>query len=231
MFNLFGKSASLDDLIARKKYAQAVVVMREQFRRNSPDAPARQRFAELLVLADRRAEAIPILLGLADEHLRFGFLDKAKDALGRLEQVESGRADVAQRLRRITELQNAPKPMLLDRKSRLAARRVISEPRPAAAVADAHEAKAEPAAPEEWDTDLSTPIAMVLEPAPVDRVEAQRSEDDPIEVDPLEATAEVSAESDPIQIELMDLFSMSDSGLAAASRAPASPRRSGSPGR
>ena len=89
VFNLFGKSASLDDLIARKKYAQALVVMREQFRRNSPDAPARQRFADLLILADRQTEAIPILLGLADEHLRFGFLEKAKEALTRLEQLET----------------------------------------------------------------------------------------------------------------------------------------------
>ena len=101
MFNLFGKSASLEDLIARKKYAPALVIMREQFRRKSPDAPARQQFAELLILADRRAEAVPILLGLADEHLRFGFVDKAKEALSRIEQLEAGRADVARRLRRI----------------------------------------------------------------------------------------------------------------------------------
>jgi hypothetical protein len=109
VFNLFGKSASLDDLIAGKKYTQAVVVMREQFRQKSPDAPARQQFAELLILADRRAEAIPILLGLADEHLRFGFVEKAKDVLGRIEQLESGRPDVAQRLRRIAGLQPTPR--------------------------------------------------------------------------------------------------------------------------
>ena len=116
MFNLFGKPASLDDLIARKKYVQALVVMREQFRRTSPDAPARQQFAELLILADRRAEAVPILLGLADEHLRFGFVDKAKEALDRIEQVESGRPDVAQRLRRIAALALGPtEPPPLDR--------------------------------------------------------------------------------------------------------------------
>jgi hypothetical protein len=235
VFNLFGKSASLDDLIARKKYVQALVVMREQFRRTSPDAPARQRFADLLILADRQTEAIPILLGLADEHLRFGFLEKAKEALGRLEQVESGREDVAQRLRRITELENAPKPTLLDRKSRLAARRAISEPKPAvavvAAVEDVYETKAEPAAPEEWETDLSSPIPMLLEPPPLDRHEAGSREDDAIEVDPLEGTAEVGEQSDPIHVELMDLFSMSESGLTVGSRAPAPLRRASSPGR
>ncbi len=110
MFNLFGKSASLEDLIARKKYAPALVIMREQFRRKSPDAPARQQFAELLILADRRAEAVPILLGLADEHLRFGFVDKAKEALSRIEQLEAGRADVARRLRRIAGPQRPEEP-------------------------------------------------------------------------------------------------------------------------
>lgn len=148
MLNLFGKSASPEDLIARKKYTQALVVMREQFRRKSPDAPARQQFAELLILADRRGEAIPILLGLADEHLRFGFIDKAKDALGRIEQLESGRPDVAQRLRRIAAKNDSPEP-------RAAA---------GATVLSAQKTENEPAGSDEWDTDLSAPIAMVLEP-------------------------------------------------------------------
>jgi hypothetical protein len=235
VFKLFGKSATLDDLIARKKYAQALVVMREEFRRKSPDAPGRQRFADVLILADRQTEAIPILLGLADEHLRFGFLEKAKEALNRLDQLEAGREDVAQRRQRITEIENAPKPTLLDRKSRLAARRILAEAKPAvpvvAAVEDARETKAEPAAPEDWETDLSSPIAMLLDPPPLDRHEAARREDDAIEVDPLEGTAEVGETGAAIHLELMDLFSMSESGLSAASRAPAPPRRAGSPGR
>jgi hypothetical protein len=235
VFNLFGKSASLDDLISRKKYAQALVVMREEFRRKSPDAPGRQRYADLLILADRKTEAIPILLGLADEHLRFGFLEKAKEALARLEQLEAGREDVAERLRRITELENAPKPTLLDRKSRLAARRILPETKPAvpvvAAVEHAPETKAEPAAPDEWETDLSSPIAMLLDPPPLDRHAASSQPDDAIEVDPLEGVTEADENSDPIHVELMDLFSRSESGLSAASRAPAPPRRAGSPGR
>lgn len=232
MFNLFGKSASLDDLIARKKYAQAVVVMREEFRRKSPDAPARQRFADLLILADRQAEAIPILLGLADEHLRFRFFDKAKDALGRIAQLESGRTDVAQRLQRIAELEQAPPPTLLDRKSRLAARKASPEPRPAVvAVVEEAPQNLEPATSEEWETDLSSPIAMLLEPPAVDSQEARATEDDPIEVDPLEGGAEMSEQADALHVELMDLFSMSESNLAASSRATAPPRRSGSAGR
>ena len=219
MRNLFGKSPSLDDLIARKKYTQAVVVMREQFRRQSPDAPARQQFAELLILADRRGEAIPILLGLADEHLRFGFIDKAKDALGRIEQLESGRPDVAQRLRRIAGLEQTPTETRLAGKSRLAAKNDSPEPRAAAGatIAGAHEAEDEPAVSEEWDTDLSAPIVMVLEPPTLDREEPEGPKDDPIEVvpEPLEATADVSDYGDPIPVELtaFDLFPVGDAVL------------------
>jgi hypothetical protein len=197
VLNLFGKSPSLDDLIARKKYTQAVVVMREQFRRKSPDAPARQQFAELLILADRRGEAIPILLGLADEHLRFGFIDKAKDALGRIEQLESGRPDVAQRLRRIAAL-NRPEP------------RAAAE----ATVSSAHETENEPAVSKGWDTDLSALIAMAPEPQTLDREEPKDAKDDPIEVvpEPFDATAEASDCSDAIPVELtaFDLFPVGD---------------------
>jgi hypothetical protein len=219
VLNLFGKSPSLDDLIARKKYTQAVVVMREQFRRKSPDAPARQQFAELLILADRRGEAIPILLGLADEHLRFGFIDKAKDALGRIEQLESGRPDVAQRLRRIAGLEQTPTETRLAGKPRLAAKNDRPEPRAAAeaTVLGAHETENEPAVSEEWDTDLSAPIEMVLEPPTLDREEPEGPKDDPIEVvpEPLEATADVSDCDDPIPVELtaFDLFPVGDAVL------------------
>jgi len=219
MLNLFGKSASLEDLIARKKYTQAVVVMREQFRRKSPDAPARQQFAELLILADRRGEAIPILLGLADEHLRFGFIDKAKDALGRIEQLESGRPDVAQRLRRIAAKNDRPEP-------RAAA---------GATVLSAQKTENEPAVADEWDTDLSAPIAMVLEPLTLDREEPKGPKDDPIEVvpEPLGATGDVCDCDEPIHLELtgLDLFPIGEAVLGAGSRAMAAGPKVGSPRR
>ncbi len=184
MFNLFGKSPPLDDLIAGKKYAQAVVVMRGQFRHKSPDAPARQRFAELLILADRRAEAIPILLGLADEHLRFGFVEKAKDVLGRIEELESGRPDVAQRLRRIAGLEQTASETRLADTSRLAAKSDRPKPRTAA------------------------------EAPTLDREAPDDPTDDPIEVvpEPFEATADADDCSDPIPVELsaFDLFPVGD---------------------
>jgi len=102
MLNWLGKSkASIDDLVARKKYAQAVEAMRHQFKLKPPSAAERNRFAEVLILANRWQEAAPILIGLADEHIRFGFLDKAGDVLRRMKLVEPGRPDLADRWARL----------------------------------------------------------------------------------------------------------------------------------
>jgi CRP-like cAMP-binding protein len=101
MFPWFGKAkggVNIDDLVARKRYGQAIEALRERFRQKSPNAAERHQFAEVLILAKRGEEAIPILLGLADEHARFGFALKAREALGRIEELDPGRADVAERL-------------------------------------------------------------------------------------------------------------------------------------
>jgi len=99
MLNWFGRSkATIDELIARKKYSQAIDAMRRQFRQKLPDASERYRYAEVLILADRWLEAVPVLLGLADEHARYGLFDKAREALLRIEHVEPGRSEVARRL-------------------------------------------------------------------------------------------------------------------------------------
>lgn len=106
MLSWLGKpktGADIDDLIARKKYSQAIEAMRALFQRRTPAAGERQRFAEVLILADRWPEAAPILLGLADEHVRFGFFDKARVVLQRIEHVEPDRPDVAGRLAEIAE--------------------------------------------------------------------------------------------------------------------------------
>ena len=191
----------------------------EQFRRKSPDAPARLQYAELLILAGRRAEAVPILLGLADEYLRFGFVDKAKDALGRIEQLESGRADVALRLRRIAGLEQTPAEPRLDGKSRRAAKDVRPAPSTAVEgpVQGSHEPRDEPAPSREWETDLSAPIAMDLELPPPDREEPVDPMEVPVEVDPepIAATPDLSEWGNTIHVELtgLDFFPMGDGVL------------------
>ena len=93
-----GSGGSVADLIARRKYARAIETLRAQFEVKSPDAKTRLQLADLLVLAGRVQEAIPILIGLADEFSLDGFVAKAVAILKRVEKLDPGRPDVEERL-------------------------------------------------------------------------------------------------------------------------------------
>ena len=101
-------STSVDDLVARGQYAGAVEVLREELATRQPTAADRLRLADLLVLANRTEEAMPILLGVADEQGRFGFTEKAVEALKRAAELEPGRPDVEQRLAEMGYAPSAP---------------------------------------------------------------------------------------------------------------------------
>jgi CRP-like cAMP-binding protein len=102
------RSASVDDLVARRRYGKAVEALREEFGGRQPTVAERLRLADLLVLANRGSEALPILLGVADEQTRFGFADKAVEALRRASEVEPGRPDVGHRIAALRKAAKAP---------------------------------------------------------------------------------------------------------------------------
>jgi CRP-like cAMP-binding protein len=93
-----GSGGSVAELIARKKYARAIEALRAQFKGRSPDAKTRLQLADLMVLAGREDEAIPILIGLADEFAADGFVAKAVAILKRIEKLDPSRPEVEQRL-------------------------------------------------------------------------------------------------------------------------------------
>jgi CRP-like cAMP-binding protein len=84
----------VNELIARKKYAKAIEVLRAQFKERPPGVQLRLQFVDLLVLAGRGKEAVPVLLGLAEELVADGFATKAVAILKRIEKIEPGRRDV-----------------------------------------------------------------------------------------------------------------------------------------
>lgn len=88
---------SVDALVAKGRYAQAVAVLRTQIQGRTPTIDERLRLSDLLVLADRAEQAVPILLGVADELARYGFTDRALEALRRADAVAPGRSDVRDR--------------------------------------------------------------------------------------------------------------------------------------
>lgn len=93
-----GRSNDVADLISRKKYGKAIEVMRAQFKQRPPNIETRLQFVDVLILAGRGKEAVPVLIGLADELTTDGEGGRAIGLLKRIESIEPGREDVEERL-------------------------------------------------------------------------------------------------------------------------------------
>ncbi len=92
-----GRPPTVDELAAKGRYAQAAAVLRTELQGHTPTLAERLRLADLLVLAGHGDQALPILLGVADELARYGFSERALEALRRADAVAPGHADVHER--------------------------------------------------------------------------------------------------------------------------------------
>ncbi len=101
----FGRSSEEDvvSLIAAKKYARAIEVLKARLQKKGPNPSLRMQLADVLILADKRQEAVALLLPLADQYARDGFAAKAVSVLKKIQKVDPGRRDVEQRLARQIE--------------------------------------------------------------------------------------------------------------------------------
>jgi CRP-like cAMP-binding protein len=88
---------NVDELVADEKYAQAAAVLRAEIKGRQPTLSERLRLADLLVLADRGHEAVPMLLAVADDMARFGMTERALEALRRADAITPGQAAVRER--------------------------------------------------------------------------------------------------------------------------------------
>jgi hypothetical protein len=88
---------SVEELVSKGRYAQAAALLRAEIRGRTPTLAERLHLADLLVLAERGGEALPILLGLADELARYGYSDRALEALRRADAVAPGHTEVRNR--------------------------------------------------------------------------------------------------------------------------------------
>jgi len=89
----------VDTLVARGKYAKAARALRTAFQDRQPTLAERLRYADLLVLAEQGQEAIPVLIGVADEQDRYGFTDKAIEALRRAQAIDPAHPGIRERIK------------------------------------------------------------------------------------------------------------------------------------
>ena len=102
----FGGKPKEDDvvsLIAAKKYARAIEVLKTQLSRKGANPSLRMQLADVLILAEKKNEAIALLLPLADQYATEGFAAKAVSVLKKVQKIDPGRRDVDSRLARLIQ--------------------------------------------------------------------------------------------------------------------------------
>jgi len=98
-----GKEEDVVSLIAAKKYARAIEVLKAQLQKKGANPSLRMQLADVLILADKKQEAISLLIPLADQYASEGFAAKAVSVLKKIQKIDPGRRDVEQRLARQIE--------------------------------------------------------------------------------------------------------------------------------
>jgi CRP-like cAMP-binding protein len=191
--------ADLSELLAKKKRARAIEDLKAQIqRRGVPPAQVRLQLADLLAQAGRGPEAVPVLMGLADEFAGDGFVAKAIAILKRVERADPGRPEVASRLTLLVQQQKLAIGASWRPPRRLPETRVeeVLQPPPPAAPAEAAgpgpeppAAQAEPEPPAVEAEAIAAEPALEAEPAP-----------DPAAAEPLPVSLESPAAPPPPRI-------------------------------
>ena len=92
------KGASVSDLINRRQYNKALDLLWAELKQGSRSSRLRLQIADVLVLAGRGREAVPLLTALSDEFARDGFAAKAIAVLKKAERIRPGDNAVERRL-------------------------------------------------------------------------------------------------------------------------------------
>ena len=102
----FGSKPKEEDvvsLIAAKKYARAIELLKAQVSKRGANPSLRMQLADVLILAEKKSEAIALLLPLADQYANEGFAAKAVSVLKKVQRIDPGRREVDTRLARLIE--------------------------------------------------------------------------------------------------------------------------------
>ena len=190
----FGQ-ARADDvaaLIARKQYARAIEVIKEQLKTQRSDPRVRIQLGDVLALAGRPQEAIAVLTPLADDFARDGFAAKAIAILKKIQKLDPEQREVEARLAALLQ----PKP------------RVPAAILPAASQAGGNEGLELEiglgAAPVSAPAAAPPPAPPPAVPAPVEDRDLILEEAAPVEMDlaDIEPAIEVEVEPEPIELDI-----------------------------
>jgi CRP-like cAMP-binding protein len=208
--------APVSELFARGRRSRAIDQIRKQLQGQiAPSVELRIELVDLLVEAGRVKEAVPVLLGLADESARDGFVAKAVAALKRVEKIEPGRSDVESRLARLVHQQHQAAPLAQPEPARTEAASAADAPTPGPEI-DLSALAVETATPsrdEPEDSALKGAFRRFLEdvggPVPEAALEGDGSEIETVDADalagePATAAATPAADEPVVEAETLD---------------------------
>ena len=95
---LSGKTHSVGELIAQKKYDEALELIDVQLKEQPRNVHLRLQMGDVLAMVNRGEAAVKILLGLVDEFAADGFVPKAIAVLKKIQRIEPDRTDIAEKL-------------------------------------------------------------------------------------------------------------------------------------
>ncbi|MFZ2491425.1 MAG: cyclic nucleotide-binding domain-containing protein [Thermoanaerobaculia bacterium] len=105
------KSAKVPDLIARKKYAEALAMLQEQLRNSPGDNSLRMQTADVLALQGKVDEATRLLEAVADDFAMQGFAAKATAVLKKIQKLDPARKDLEPRIVELFKSQGGAAPV------------------------------------------------------------------------------------------------------------------------
>jgi CRP-like cAMP-binding protein len=98
----------ISDLIARKEHARAIAFLRGRFKGRSPGPRLRLELADVLVLAGKGEEAVPILMEVTEELLAHGNVATAMATLKKVEQIDPEASRLEKRVASLLGQKPAP---------------------------------------------------------------------------------------------------------------------------
>jgi hypothetical protein len=104
------RKQNVADLIARREYARALALLREELSQRRGDPRLRVQLADVLILSGRTENGTAMLAEVADDLALSGRAAHAIAVLKRIQAVEPGRADVEEKLAYMIAQQKRPTP-------------------------------------------------------------------------------------------------------------------------
>src|SRR5688572_26716688 len=89
-----GSGQSIPDLLAKKRYGQAIELLKKEMKKNPDDERIKIQLADTLVLEGKKDEAARILKHLADDLAERGSAAKSIALLKKIQKIEPTNLDV-----------------------------------------------------------------------------------------------------------------------------------------